>query len=159
MDVETVLPFLLAFTSLAAFEIGKRVRAHIHVVLPHRDPVTLIIIIVCVLPYILDCYGYHVIDPTDHWYLAFVFGFLSCYVVAYIGGEFDLVYVNVHTIISDRFPNGAQEVRPVVYYWDSTGQMCIQEQSYKEVLKSLLGIRCTLRLDIGMVQRTRPIYV
>lgn len=159
MDIESVLPVLLAFVSLFAFELGTRVRAHIHVVLPHRDPVTLLLVLLCVSPCILDLYGHRIIDPGSIWYVSFVFAFLSCYVVAYLRGEFDLVYVNVHTIISERFPNGAQEVRPIVYYWDSNGRMCIQEQTYKEVIKSLLGIRSTLRLDVGMVRRTRPVYV
>lgn len=160
MDIETILPILLAFVSLAAFELGTRVRSHIHVVMPYRDPVTFLLVLLCLSPLIADHYGYRIIDPGNIWYLAFALAFLSCYSLAYIRGELDLVYVNVHTIVSERFPGGAQEVKPIVYYWDRDGNQCIQEQTVKEILKSVvLGIRCPLRLDVGLVKRTRPIFV
>ncbi len=158
--IETFLPFILAFVSLGAFEIGRRVRDRVHVVMPHKDPVTIGLFILCLSPVIADHFGYGFIDPSDIWYLAFVISFLGCYSLAYIRGELDLVYVNIHTIISEEFPNGCQQVKPVVYYWDKDGNQCIQEQTYKEIFKSVfLGIRSPLRLDVGLVKRTTPVYV
>jgi len=157
--IEAVLPVLLAFVSLGAFELGTRVRGHIHVVMPHRDPVTLILVLLCLSPAIASYLGEPFIDPTNIWYIAFVIAFLSCYTLAYVRGELGLVYVNIHTIVSDQYPNGCESIKPVVYYWDRDGNMCLQEQTYKEVLKSMIGVRSPLRLDVGMIRRTRPVIV
>ena len=84
--------------------------------------------------------------------------FLGCYSLAYIRGELDLVHVNVHTIISERFPGGCQEVKPIVYYWDSDGNQCLQEQSMKSILKTVIfGIRSPLRFNVGLIKRSRPL--
>ena len=160
MDLGAILPFVIAFASLAGFELGTRVREHVHVIMPYKDPVTLAIVLSALSPVILDYSGHRVVDPGDVWYLSFLIAFLGCYTLSYIRGEFDLVYVNVHTIVSEKFPGGAQEVKPVVYYWDRDGNQCLQEQSFKEILKTVVfGVRSPLRLDIGMVKRTRPIFV
>lgn len=158
--IETVLPVLLAFVSLGAFELGTRVRERVHVVMPYKDPVTLLLFSVCLSPVIALWSGHPFMDIGSVWYLSFVIAFLSCYSLAYIRGELDMVYVNVHTIISERFPGGAQDIKPVVFYWDRDGRQCIQEQSFKEILKTVfLGIRFPLRLDTGMIRRTRPVFV
>ncbi len=157
---ESILPVLLAFVSLGAFELGRRVRDKVHVVMPYKDPLTLSIFFLVLWPAISALFGQEFIDPFNIWYIAFVVSFLSSYSLAYIRGELDMVYVNVHTIISDRFPGGAQQVKPIVYYWDKNGSQCIQEQSFREILKTVfLGIRSPLRLDVGMVRRTRPLFV
>lgn len=158
--IETVLPVLLAFVSLGAFELGTRVRDRVHVVMPYKDPVTLLLFSVCLSPIIALWTGRPFMDIGNVWYLSFVIAFLSCYSLAYVRGELDMVYVNVHTIISERYPGGAQDIKPVVFYWDKDGNQCIQEQSFKEILKTVfLGIRSPLRLDTGMVRRTRPVFV
>lgn len=158
--IETILPVLLAFVSLGAFELGTRVRERVHVVMPYKDPVTLFLFSICLSPAIALWFGYPFMDIGNVWYLSFVIAFLSCYSLAYIRGELDMVYVNVHTIISERFPGGAQDIKPVVFYWDKDGRQCIQEQSFKEILKTVfLGIRSPLRLDTGMIRRTRPVFV
>ena len=158
--IEAVLPILLAFVSLGAFELGSRVRDIIHVVMPFKDPITLILFALALSPVALWVSGIGLIDPTDIWYLAFVVAFVSCYSLAYIKGELNMAYINVHTIISDEFPGGAQHVKPVVYYWDRDGNQCLQEQSFKEILKTVIfGIRSPLRLDTGMIRRTRPVFV
>lgn len=158
--IETVLPVLLAFVSLGAFELGTRVRDRVHVVMPYKDPVTLLLFSVCLSPMIALWTGRPFMDIGNVWYLSFVIAFLSCYSLAYVRGELDMVYVNVHTIISERYPGGAQDIKPVVFYWDRDGNQCIQEQSFKEILKTVfLGIRSPLRLDTGMVRRTRPVFV
>ena len=158
--LEAFLPFILAFVSLAAFELGTRVRDRVHVIMPYKDPATIAIFLAALAPAFLDRMGHTIVDPGSVWYLSFLLAFLGCYSLAYIRGELDLIYVNVHTIISERFPGGAQQVKPVVYYWDGEGNQCIQEQSFKEILKTVfLGIRSPLRLDIGMIKRTRPIFV
>ncbi len=158
--LETFLPFAIAFVSLGAFELGGRVRNHVHVIMPYKDPVTLFLFALIFSPVISDVCGYRIIDPGNIWYLSFVVAFIGCYSLAYLRGELDLVYINVHTIISDQFPGGAQQVRPIVYYWDRQGNQCLQEQSFKEIIKStILGIRSPLRLDVGLVKRTRPIIV
>ena len=158
--LESVMPVMLAFVSLGAFELGTRVRAHVHVIMPHKDPVTLSLFLLCLSPVIADLSGHTIFDVSNIWYVAFVIAFLACYSLAYMRGEFDMVYINVHTIISDRFPSGAQQVKPVVFYWDKEGNQCLQEQSFKEVLKTVvLGIRSPLRLDTGLIRRTRPVFV
>lgn len=158
--LESFLPFAIAFVSLGAFELGTRVRERVHVIMPYKDPVTILLFLIALSPVILSGLGHEIIDPGNVWYLSFVVAFLGCYSLAYIRGELDLVYVNVHTIISERFPAGAQEIRPLVYYWDKKGNQCIQEQGFKEILKSVfLGIRSPLRLDIGLIKRTRPIRI
>ena len=159
--LESVLPIILAFVSLGAFELGSRVREHIHVVMPYRDPVTILFFILALSPVIsMYFFDFIIIDPSNIWYIAFVVSFLSCYSLAYIRGDLDMVYVNVHTIASERFPAGALDIKPVVYYWDGSGNMCCQEQSIKEIFKTVfLGIRSPLRLDIGMVKRTTPVFV
>jgi len=158
--LEAILPVLLAFVSLGAFELGTRVRDHVHVIMPHKDPITLVLFALCLSPVIADLLGRHVFDTSSIWYIAFVIAFLACYSLAYVRGELDMVYVNVHTIISDRFPSGAQQVKPVVYYWDKEGNQCLQEQSFKEILKTVVfKVRSPLRLDTGMIRRTRPVYV
>lgn len=159
--LESVLPIALAFVSLGAFELGSRVREHIHVVMPYRDPVTILFFILALSP-VISKYFFNVtiVEPTDIWYIAFVVSFLSCYSLAYLRGDLDMVYVNVHTIASDRFPAGALDIKPVVYYWDKNGNQCCQEQTVKEIFKTVfLGIRSPLRLDIGMVKRTTPVFV
>ena len=159
MDSEVFLPFLLAFVSLGAFELGSFVRRKVHVIMPYKDPATLLLLILCLSPGIYGyCTGFF--DPCNVWYLAFLVTFILCYSVSYIRDKPDIVYVNVHTIISERFPNGAQEVKPVVYYWDRNGNQCVQEQGIGSILKTvILGIHSPLRLDIGIIRRTRPIYV
>ena len=151
--IEDFLPFLLAFASLGAFQLGSLVRRHVHVLIPFKDPVSDAIFLACLLPWLV--WGY-----MNVWYGAFLLTFVLSYSVAYIREEFNVAYVNVHTIISEKFPNGAEEIRPVVYYWDADGNQCYQGQSVKEILKTvLLGVRTPLRLDVGMVRRTRPVYV
>ena len=159
--LESVLPIALAFVSLGAFELGSRVREHIHVVMPYRDPVTILFFLIALSP-VISKYLFDVIivEPADIWYIAFVVSFLSCYSLAYLRGDLDMVYVNVHTIVSERFPSGALDIKPVVYYWDRNGNQCCQEQTLKEIFKTVfLGIRSPLRLDIGIVKRTTPVFV
>ena len=158
--LEAILPVLLAFVSLGAFELGTRVRNYVHVVMPYRDPLTVLLTIAVLSPAIASWAGHEFIDPTDIWYIAFAIAFLSCYSLAYIRGELNLVYVNVHTIISERFPAGAQEIKPVVYYEDRYGNLCLQEQSFKEIFKSVFfGIRSPLRLSLQSIQRERYLSV
>lgn len=155
-----ILPLILAFVSLGAFELGSRVRNRVHVVMPYKDPITLFLFGLCLSPVISSAFGYTILDPANIWYIAFVISFLSCYSLAYMRGELNMVYVNVHTIISDRFPNGAQDVKPIVFYWDRDGKQCVQEQSFGAILKTVVfGIHSPLRLDTGMIRRTRPIFV
>ncbi len=156
---ETVLPVLLAFVSLGAFELGTRVRNRVHVILPWKDPLTLLFVLIVLSPAIASWVNHPFID-IDTWYIAFAVAFLSCYSLAYIRGDFGLVYVNVHTIISDRLPNGGQEIKPVIWYEDKNGMMCLQEQSFKEILKTVFfGIRSPLRLDVRSIQRERYLSV
>lgn len=160
MILDTILPFILAFVSLGAFELGTRVRRKVHVVMPYKDPVTLLLFLCCLSPVIAELIGYHILDIADVWYISFVIAFLSCYSLAYVREELDMVYVNVHSIISDRFPGGAQEIKPVVFYWDEDGKQYLQEQSLKEILKTVVfGVKSPLRLDTGMIRRTRPVFV
>ena len=138
--------------SLVGFETGGLVRRHVHVLIPVKDPATMGIFALCLAPALM---GYDSI-----WYLAAMITFMLTYGLAYVREEFDMVYVNVHTIISEKFPTGAQEVKPVVYYWDRDGVQCYQDQSLKEIFKTVfLGIHTPLRLDIGQIRRTRPIFV
>ena len=157
---EAILPVILAFVSLGAFELGSRVRNHVHVVIPFRDPLTVLFVLLALSPAIASWLGHEFIDPGNIWYIAFAISFLSCYCLAYIRGELNLIYVNVHTIVSERYPNGAQEVKPIVYYTDKYGNQCLQEQSFKEIVKSVFfGIRSPLRMNLQAIQRERYLSV
>ncbi len=153
--IEDILPLILAFVSLAAFMLGGHIRSIVHMVWPFQDPVSMTFWSLCALPYILDCYGYRLFDPYGIWYTSFVVAFVLCYCVAYFRGEFNMVYIDTHTIISDDDPDGAQDTDYYVYYWNKDGQMCLQEQTVRAALKSLCGIHCPLKLDIGQIRRAR----
>ncbi len=157
--METVLPILLAFVSLLSFELGSKVRDHVHVVLPYKDPVTLFLFAIALSPVIAQWFGHPFLE-IGIWYLSFLISFVLCYSLAYIQGDFGLIYVNVHTIISPELPNGGQIVKPIVWYTDNQGAMCLQEQSFKEILKTVIfGIRSPLRLNLGDVRRARRLVV
>lgn len=153
--LEDILPLVLAFVSLFAFILGGHVRSVVHMVWPFQDPVSMMLWILCALPFILDYYGHRLFDPYDMWYIAFVVAFVLCYCVAYFRGEFNMVYIDTHTIISEDDPDGAQDTDYYVYYWNKEGQMCLQEQTIRAAIKSLCGIHCPLRLDIGQIRRAR----
>ena len=158
--LEAIMPILLAFVSLGAFELGTRVRNYVHVVMPYRDPLTMLFILIALSPAIASWTGHQFIDPSDIWYIAFAVAFLSCYTLAYIRGELNLVYVNVHTIFSESMPTGGQAIKPIVYYTDKYGNQCLQEQSFKEIFKSVFfGIRSPLRLSLQSIQRERYLSV
>lgn len=158
--LEPILPILLSFVSLGAFVLGGKVRDIIHVVMPYKDPITLLLMTLVFSPVVLWFAGIKFLNPTNLWYIAFAVAFILCYSLAYIKGELNVVYVNVHTIISEKFPNGAEEIKPVVYFWDKNGNQCLQEQSFKEIMKAVLfGIHSPLRLDTGMIRRTRPVFM
>lgn len=153
--IEDILPLLLAFVSLFAFILGGHIRSIVHMVWPFQDPVSMTFWFLCTLPYILDYYGYGLFDPYGIWYTSFVVAFVLCYCVAYFRGEFNMVYIDTHTIISEDDPDGAQDTDYYVYYWNKDGQMCLQEQTIRAALKSLCGIHCPLKLDIGQIRRAR----
>ncbi len=153
--IEDILPLVLAFVSLFAFILGGHVRNVVHMVWPFQDPVSMLLWILCALPFVLDHYGYRIFNPYDMWYIAFVVAFVLCYCVAYFRGEFNMVYIDTHTIVSEDDPDGAQDTDYYVYYWNKDGQMCLQEQTIRAALKSLCGIHCPLRLDIGQIRRAR----
>ena len=69
--LEAILPVLLAFVSLGAFELGTRVRNYVHVVMPYRDPLTVLLTIAVLSPAIASWTGHQFIDPSDIWYIAF----------------------------------------------------------------------------------------
>ena len=157
--LEAILPVLLAFVSLGAFELGTRVRDRVHVIMPWKDPLTLLFALIVLSPAIAFAAGHQFME-LNIWYAAFAIAFLSCYSLAYIRGDLGLVYVNVHTIVSERYPNGNQEIKPIIWYEDSFGNLCIQEQSFKEIIKSVFfGIRSPLRLNLGDIRRERHISV
>lgn len=158
--IEAILPILLPFVSLGAFELGMRVREHVHVIMPYKDPVTVLLVLVCLSPVISQWFGYTFIEPSNIWYVAAVIAFLSCYTLAYIRGELGMVYVNVHTIVSEQFPGGAQQVKPIVYYWDNDGKQYLQEQGIWQIIKAVVfKVKSPLRLDTGTIRRTRPLFV
>ena len=160
MDYTLFLPFLITFVSLAAFGLGIFVRNNVHVIHPLMDPATIVIILLLFVPGIFGItdFGRRYFDPGNIWYVAAVVSFLVCYFFSYIRQRPDMVYVNVHTIVSEEFPNGGESIKPIVYYWNKEGQMCVQEQTYSAILKTLLlGIHYPLRLDVGSIQRVRTI--
>ncbi len=157
--LEDILPLVLAFVSLFAFILGGYIRSKVHMVWPFQDPVSMTLWTLCALPFILDHYGYRLFDPYGMWYISFVVAFVLCYCVAYFRGEFYMVYINAHTIISEDDPYGAQDADYYVYYWNRDGQMCLQEQTIRAALKSLCGIHCPLKLDIGQIRRARRLTV
>jgi len=158
---DMVMPFLLAFMSLAAFQLGSMIRQRVHVIVPLKDPVTLMLFLAAFSPAIAAYFGFVLFDVTNVWYLAFLLAFVLCYSLSYMKGEFGLIYVNVHTIISEQWPDGVQEIDPIVYYYgNDDGALYLQEQSFKEILKTvILGIRSPLDFPMGQMQRTKPIVI
>lgn len=159
--VEVILPFFIVVTSLAAFMLGGTVRAHVHVLDPFHDPATMTIFTLAMIPGVLSFTPYALFSYDTIYYWAFLAGFILCYSLAYVKGEVDMVYVNVHTIISDEYPDGAEDIDYVVYYWDDRdGRQYMQEQSMKEILKTVLfGIKSPLKLDVGLIKHSRHLSV
>ncbi|MCQ2085441.1 MAG: hypothetical protein MJZ21_04770 [archaeon] len=111
-------------------------------------------------PFIGDFIGRHFLDTTNIWYLAFLLSFVCCYNLAYIRGEFEMMYVAVHVISSKRFPNGATLVKPIVYYYGDDGNLYAQKQSFREILKTVfLGIRSRLDFPMNDIKRTAPMCI
>ena len=152
MDLETILPFGLAFLSILSFQLGNEVRKRVHVMLPWKDPATLLLMFIAFSPVIGDLLGHHIIDIGNIWYLAALISFLSCYSIAYLRGEFDLMNIGV-------WSDGNLTSRPIVYYYGPDGNMYLQEQSFREILKTVLfGIRSPLDFPAD-VQRTSTIDI
>ncbi|TQS80245.1 MAG: hypothetical protein A3205_05720 [Methanomassiliicoccales archaeon Mx-03] len=150
---DVLMLFAVATVPLIAYCIGKRMRARSHSVIPFKDPVSLILMVLSFVPLILDLSGYAVVDPFDPWLLAGLFGFWAGYCVGYCSESVDLIYVAVHQI-ADR----TQDVDYVVRYWNREGQMCWQPQSFRAICKTMiLGIHNPLYLV--PVQRTRRVTV
>ena len=74
--LEAILPVLLAFVSLGAFELGTRVRDRVHVILPYKDPLTLLFVLIVLSPVIGHLSGHPFIELSV-WYAAFAIAFLS----------------------------------------------------------------------------------
>ena len=152
MDPETILPFALAFLSIASFQLGNAVRRRVHVMLPWKDPLTLVLMLIAFVPVIGDLVGHHIFDCTDVWYLSAIIAFLSCYFIAYLRGEFDMVNIGV-------WDGGNLKGRPIVYYYGPDGRMYLQEQSFREILKTVVfGIRSPLEFPAD-IQRTNTVDV
>ena len=152
MDLETILPFGLAFLSILSFQLGNGVRKRVHVTLPWKDPVTLLLMAMAFSPVIGDLCGRHILDTGNIWYLASLLSFLSCYSIAYLRGEFDLINIGV-------WREGNLTGKPIVYYYGPDGNMYLQEQSFKEILKTVIfGIRSPLEFPAD-VQRTATIDI
>ncbi len=159
--IEIGLPILLAFMSLFAFQLGSFVRNRVHVIIPLKDPITLALFAVAFSPAILDLYGVIEFDASNIWYMAFIIAFVLSYSLSYLKGEFDMIYVNVHTIVSQDYPNGIQEIDPIVFYYgNDDGMLYLQEQSFKEILKTVfLGLRSPLDFPMGQIQRQRSLKI
>lgn len=159
--IEIALPIILAFMSLLAFQLGSFVRNRVHVIIPLKDPITLMLFIAAFSPAILSTMGYIEFDASNIWYIAFLIAFILSYSLSYIKGEFDMIYVNVHTIVSAEYPNGIQEIDPIVFYYgNDDGMLYLQEQSFKEILKTvILGLRSPLDFPMGQIQRQRSLKI
>ena len=161
--IEFVLPFALVFLSILGFNLGCMVRERIPVLLPWRDPVTMSLFTAAMWPVIVTVLGHpemRIVDPESQWYIAAMIGFFVCYAIAYIKTEFCTEYIDVHTIRSDAMPNGGDDIRNMVYYRGKDGRLYLQEQSMKEIFKTLIfHVRSPLNFPLGQIQRRRDVIV
>lgn len=164
MDLEPILPFALVFISILSFQLGGFVRERVHVLLPWKDPVTIMLMVCALWPVIASAIGrpdIGLVDPGNRWYLAALAGFAVCYCLAYIKTEFSTEYIDIHTIRSESMPYGGDEIKNIVYYRNfNDGKLYLQEQTFKEILKTMIfKVRSPLNFPLGQIQRRRDVYV
>lgn len=149
-DYEYILLAAVVLIPLAAYFLGYRVRELSHSIVPFRDPISLLFMVLSFLPLILDSLGHGIIDPGNVWLLAGLLGFWAGYCVGYCSNTVDLVYVAVHRI-ADR----TQDVDYIVKYRNRDGQLCWQPQTFRAICKSMiLGVHNPLQLvEVGRTRR------
>lgn len=161
-DAEALLIFAVPFVSYVGFNLGCAVRERVHVLLPWKDPVTLILFTVALWPGIATLFGREdiaIIDAGSLWYIATVLWFMVFYTTGYLKTDFSCEYIDIHTIRSDAMPYGGDEVKMLVYYRHD-GALYMQEQSFRSILKTLIfRVRSPLVFPLGQIQRRRDVYV
>lgn len=154
MEIEFALPFLLTFFTLAAYGLGHYIRDYAHVIIPFKDPASLLIMFALFIPVIMGMwYPEYQIMASNVWYLASVVGIIAGYSIGYLGNHINMEYVGVHYILEKR-----QDIYPIVYYYDKEGNMFLQPQGFKDIIKSMIfRVRYPLYLPLNMVVRKRSV--
>ena len=155
--LDIVMPFVIIALWPVGYYLGRRVRNIAHVMIPFKDPISLVILTVGILTMMYPTYrlGLGLTDPITVWTLSSVIGFLLGYVIGYISVGIDVVQVAVHSITQR-----SMESYPLVYYHDRDGRLCWQPQGFMSVFKSMvLGVHNPLNFPIGSIYRTRHIYL
>lgn len=132
-DVLSVaVPFMAIGIAFLAYWIGRMIRVRAHVIIPFKDPITLILLAVTLTPQWASVLGHTFIDPGDLDLIALQAAFWTGYCLGYLTETTDLMYVCVHSIM-DR----SSEALPLVVYSGPEGQ-CWQPQDFWSICKSML---------------------
>lgn len=155
--MDMVMPFAAIALWPAGYYLGRWVRGRAHVMIPFKDPFSLLILGLCVLvmcwPSVRLGLGFE--DDVTVWTLSCCTGFLLGYVIGYLSIQIDVVQVAVHSITQHTM-----ESYPLVYYYSPEGRLCWQPQRFSAVFKSMvLGVHNPLNFPLGSIYRKRHIYL
>jgi len=153
MEIEFILPFVLTFITLGAYGLGHRIRDYAHVIIPFKDPASLLIMFLLFVPMLIDFWfpEYSMFDSLNVWYLATIVGIITGYALGYATNHINMEYVGVHNILEKR-----QDIYPIVYYYDKEGRMFVQPQSFWAIIKTMIfRVKYPLYLPINQINRKR----
>jgi hypothetical protein len=156
--IELVMPFLLTGIAFGGYWLGNKVRDYAHVMIPFKDPCSLSIFALMLLPFWIDLLApeYAIFFHCDNiWYLSSLLAALTGYVIGYCLNSINMVYVGVHHIL-DR----TQDIYPIVYYYGPDGKMYYQSQKFRDIVKTMIfKVRYPLNFPINQIVRTRHVMM
>lgn len=148
------MPFATIGLVLVGLFVGGRFRGITHSLMAFNEPLSYILLLVTLSPYIPDAFGIGTTPAVfyDINLLAVYAGFWTGYLIGYMRNPQDIIYVAVHQIVERT-----QEIEPIVRYTNREGRMCWQPQGFKEICKTVFfGIHNPLQLS-GNIYRTRHV--
>ena len=155
--IDLVMPFVIIVLWPLGYVLGRRVRGYAHVFVPFKDPVSLIVLTLCIVvmcvPFIR--WGLGFADMITIWILSSGIGFLIGYMIGYCSIQIDIVQVAVHNITEHDM-----DCYPLVYYYSPDGRLCWQPQGFKDIVKSMIfNVHNPLQLPLGSIYRTRHLHL
>lgn len=150
---DMILAFVGMGVILGGYFFGRKIRDYIHVMIPFKDPLSLGLVLLALIPMILNnIHPEWNIDPGNPWIVVITMAFFVGYIIGYISITDDIIYVAVHQIVERT-----QDIEPIVRYQNSNGQTCWQPQGMWSIFKTVaLGIHNPLQLS-GSIYRTRHV--
>ena len=155
--IDLFMPFVVIALWPAGYFLGRKVRDFAHVMIPFKDPVSLLILFLGCALMCLPVYhlGLDWQDQVTVWTLSSTLGFLLGYIIGYCSIGIDVVQVAVHSITQNDM-----ESYPLVYYYSREGRLCWQPQDFRSIFKSMvLGVHNPLNFPLGSIYRKRHIYL